>query len=275
MSRPRWARWTRCGGAGKLLSNLKAEVKPDDRVIAWGGSQGGHAALFSSLYAPYYAPEYTITAVVALVPPANLKGQVEAALAAFSDGTVATTAAAVSHGRWYGHETLLPKLLTDTAPNHIVKLFPSLMDTVCSVDEKKYKITQVSDLFTSGSIDAVGTKATWAGYETWKCLFSENSLSYSSVKPKIYPPTLFQVSELDTLVNPVVQRKSFDQLCTAGYQLEYLECKGAAHSKGAIWSLQEQFEWVRQRLLGKPLTQVCKRGPAICCTGSDKGPCAP
>ena len=44
----------------------------DQRVIPWGGSQGGHAALFCELIAPYYAPEFEIPAVLALIPPTNL-----------------------------------------------------------------------------------------------------------------------------------------------------------------------------------------------------------
>jgi acetyl esterase/lipase len=260
--------------AGKVISSLKAPVQPDDRVIVWGGSQGGHAALFSTLYAPYYAPQYTVTATVALIPPANLVRQTEAALKNLTSSTTALAGAVVAQSRWYGVQSQLANVLTDTAPNNLLTALPALMDTKCSVKKSDFTINAVSDIFTTGVIDAV-TNKNWVGYEQWKCMAAENSLPDSSVKPKSYPPTFFVVSENDTLVNSSVQRVSFDELCTAGYQLEYLECKGASHTKGAIWSLPEQFAWVRDRLDGKPLTNVCKRGAATCCSLSDKPPCSP
>lgn len=55
-------------------------------------------------------------------------------------------------------------------------------------------------------------------------------------------------------------------------RLEYIECQGASHTQGAIWSLPEQFSWVRDRLDGKPLTKVCQRGVATCCSLSDEPP---
>lgn len=260
--------------ADKVMSEVKAPVESEGRVIVWGGSQGGHAALFSALYAPYYAPEYKITATVALIPPANLLRQTEAALTNLTSSTIALAGAVVAQSRWYGVESQLANVLTDVAPNNFLTALPALMDTKCSVDQKDYTINGVGDIFTAGVIDALVTQGTWAGYEQWKCMAEANSLPESSVKPKEHPPTLFVVSELDTLVNPTVQRVSFDQLCTAGYQLEYIECQGASHTQGALWSLPEQFAWVRDRLDGKPLTNVCQRGAASCCSLSDKPPCA-
>jgi len=259
--------------AGKLLAEVGAQVQPERRVVLWGGSQGGHAALVSALYAPYYAPEFEVAATVAVVPPASIKRQTVAAMTTLSAATVAISAATIAQSRWYGVESQLGDVLTDLAPNHLLTALPSLMDTQCSVSDETFTINSVSDVFTAGALDAIGIKGDWVGYEQWKCMAEANSLPDSPVKPKLHPPTLFVVSELDQLVNPKMQRGTFDLLCGAGYQAEYLECQGAGHTEGALWSLPEQFAWVRDRLAGKPLTKVCQRGAPTCCSGSTKPPC--
>lgn len=258
----------------KVLAAEQTPVRPDGRLIVWGGSQGGHAALFSTHYAPYYLSDYQVTATVALVPPINLLAQTKAALSSLNKGTTAAAAVMVGQARWYGMETRLAEVLTDVAPNNIASKLPTLMDSECSVSDKDFDIKAVGDVHTTAAINAIVTAGDWKGFEDWRCVLAASSLPDSPVKPKGYPPLLVVVSENDTLVNSSAQRPSFDALCAAGYQAEYLECKGAGHTQGAIWSLTEQFAWVADRLAGKPLTNVCKRGPAVCCSGTDK-PCTP
>lgn len=56
-----------------------AHLQP--RVILWGQSQGGHAALFAASMAPVYAPELALAAVVAEAPPTDLAGMYTTLLA--------------------------------------------------------------------------------------------------------------------------------------------------------------------------------------------------
>lgn len=259
-------------GAGKILTEVGAKVKPDRRVLMWGASQGGHATFFSMLYAPYYAPEFTVAGALALIAPPNVKAQVEASLASYTDSSAISAAAVTALSRWYCITEPLDQVLTNTAPHHFSKLFPQLMDSECSFDQSKYKVTQINELFTDKFI-AAAKGGSWQGYDTWSCILAENSLPSSSVKPKNHPPVLYVVAENDELVHASQQRISFDLLCQEGYQMEYLECKGANHVQGGTWSLSEQFDWAADRLAGKPLTQACKRSAAVCCKGSDKAPC--
>ena len=259
--------------AGSLVKELSKQVTADPRVVAWGASQGGHATLAALLYAPYYAAEYTMTGGLALIPPADVQGQTVAALLAFNDATVGVAGTAVSLARWYGHQGKLDEVLTDTDPYHLAKELPKLMDTECGMDKKKYNLQKVADVFTGTFVDAA-TQKSWLGFETWRCMFAENSFTATSVKRKGAPPVLFVVGEKDELVNPAVQRKSFDALCTAGYDMDYIECKGADHVSGALWSLPEQFAWVEDRLAGKARgSGACKRTQPVCCKGTTKGPC--
>lgn len=267
------ASWDSVRAGLKVLAGESTAVSADGQVIPWGGSQGGHAALAAVLYGPYYAAEYSIPAAVALIPPADLVTQAQIGLSAFSDTTMALAAAITALARWYGQESKLSEVLTDAAPNNFASTLAKNMDSECRFD-KTYSATKVSEIYTAGLIDAAAVKKTWKGYETWRCLLAENSITRSSVKAKVFPPTLFVVSEKDTLVQPASQRPAFDTLCQQGHKLEYIECKDAKHTEGAVWSLPEQFAWVEDRLAGKPLANPCKRSAAVCCKGTTKGPCA-
>src|SRR2546421_3531516 len=49
------------------------ELTLDKRVVAWGYSQGGHAALWTGIVGPRYAPDLEILGVAAIAPVANVK----------------------------------------------------------------------------------------------------------------------------------------------------------------------------------------------------------
>jgi pimeloyl-ACP methyl ester carboxylesterase len=66
------------GEARAALDSVRAarqmsELKLDKRVVVWGHSQGGHAALWTGIVGPRYAPQLEILGVVAIAPAANIK----------------------------------------------------------------------------------------------------------------------------------------------------------------------------------------------------------
>src|SRR5215510_6852511 len=54
-----------------------SELTLDQRMVVWGYSQGGHAALWSGIVGPRYAPELEILGVAAIAPAANIKSILE------------------------------------------------------------------------------------------------------------------------------------------------------------------------------------------------------
>ena len=50
-----------------------SELTLDKRMVVWGYSQGGHAALWTGIVAPRYAPDLEILGVAAIAPAANIK----------------------------------------------------------------------------------------------------------------------------------------------------------------------------------------------------------
>jgi pimeloyl-ACP methyl ester carboxylesterase len=66
------------GEARAALDSVRAarqmsEVMLDSRMVVWGHSQGGHAALWTGIVGPRYAPDLEIRGVVAIAPAANIK----------------------------------------------------------------------------------------------------------------------------------------------------------------------------------------------------------
>src|SRR5258705_8140817 len=66
------------GEARATLDSIRAarqmsELTLDKRMVVWGYSQGGHAALWTGVVGPRYAPDLEILGVVAIAPAANFK----------------------------------------------------------------------------------------------------------------------------------------------------------------------------------------------------------
>jgi pimeloyl-ACP methyl ester carboxylesterase len=66
------------GEARAALDSVRAarqmsELRLDKRMVVWGHSQGGHAALWTGIVGPRYAPDLEILGVAAIAPAANIK----------------------------------------------------------------------------------------------------------------------------------------------------------------------------------------------------------
>src|SRR6476469_9406435 len=66
------------GEARATLDSVRAarqmsELTLDQRIVVWGYSQGGHAALWTGIVGPRYAPDLEILGVAAIAPAANVK----------------------------------------------------------------------------------------------------------------------------------------------------------------------------------------------------------
>jgi len=66
------------GEARAALDSVRAarqmsELTLDKRMVIWGYSQGGHAALWTGIVGPRYAPDLEILGIAAIAPAANVK----------------------------------------------------------------------------------------------------------------------------------------------------------------------------------------------------------
>ncbi len=227
-----------------------ASAKPGDVVVV-GGSQGGHAAAFVNRYLPHYAPELTIKGSVWDVPPTDVLGQALPALSEWRNATKNMIAASTTYDSWY-----------QSAPGGLSSAFLAPYDT--SVPAALTESCSPSNAFTGATRETLFTPAfLTAGQQPD---FGENSLPTTSVPKQDSIPSMFLLGENDELVDNVVERASFQKLCTQGHVLEYLECAGASHAKPLTYALDQWLDFLEDRLANKPVTGTCVVKPAETCT---------
>jgi len=271
------ASWDALRAAVRLLPDQAPAVTLDARVVLFGGSQGGHAALFVDRYAPWYAPEFAMLASAPLTAPADLIGETDAAVRTFGPPTEALSAALLALSRWYGLDDRVAEVLRDEAPGYYASTLRATMDAAdgaCSLDLEALGATSVGDVFQAGFVEAVKA-GTWAGYEDWRCLLAENSIITTSVPRANDTPTLSVLSGADELEAIPAERAARVTMCAQGYDLTEIECVGASHTQGMAWDVVEIFGWLNDRLAGKPQTDACTHPAPKCCAGSPAEVCVP
>lgn len=234
-----------------------SNVTPGD-VVVMGGSQGGHAAAFVNRYAPHYAPELVIKGSVWDVPPTDLLGQSKPALAATTNATKNMIAATAALESWYGASA---NGLAAAFLSPYDKDIPTALTSGCSPGDALKGATRET-IFTPAYLSASGPPA------PYDCYLAENSLPTTSIPKLDSVPSLFLLGEKDELVDNVVERASFEKLCTQGIVLEYLECAGASHTKPLTYAFDQWLGFLEDRLAGKPLGGTCVVKPAETCTST-------
>ena len=228
-----------------LLAEIPTPVVPDATTILWGGSQGGHAAFSVDRLIPYYAPELDVVGMVALVPPTDLNAQAVYATTTLNEASGALPGMMTSLSRWHNQFDALSSALQSEGPVNFPEEIPQLMDTSCDFSSFADGVDSLDDIYTPSFL---AEQDDFLNATTWGCILRRNSILDTDIPLKSATPTLFQISQLDTLVDANSERKGFEKLCAQGYRLHFLECADAGHTQGALWSLPEQLSFIRARL---------------------------
>ena len=264
--------WDAVRAARVALRDAGETVGAGVRVVPWGVSQGGHAALFASLVAPYYAPEFEVPAVLSLVVPADLVAHMRHNVEALRPGTGLFATSLVMMHLWYGEQVPLAAALANAAPWFLADqattlLFPT---EVCEIDvDFDPNTITIEDVFAE-NFRALVVDDAWDALEPWSCFYRENTPATTSVPALGFPPAFVVLGEHDTLVDGAVNRPGLQALCDRGWPLDILSCAGADHVSAALWSLPEQFAWLADRLAGVPLpdAETCTFAPPAGCAGA-------
>ncbi len=234
-------------------------VTASAQTLLWGASEGGFAAFWADRYAPHYAPELEITAVVAAVPPTDTTALTAYATSGISPATGALAAALATGHDWYELEEPLSEVLVSPWD---VDLKPILLES-CSFSDFD-DISKVEDVYTpairdalaDGNIDDIGN---------WGCMLEQATLHSSVIERLNDTPILVTLGELDDLVYTPTVRDDIPTLCEQGYDIEVVECAGAGHTDGAIYSLRYQRDWAFARLADKDLGETCVISDPVDC----------
>jgi hypothetical protein len=247
-----------------LGEQLGLAATPDpDRIVAWGASQGGHAALFVDRYAAGYAPEVAPMAVVATIPPTDLKALSVRGVTEYVETTAGLAGAAVATARWYQGGVDLSEALQDPFSD----ILPDAMDTLCDdFGQVAADIDEVSDVWRDEFVTAL-IAGDWDSVQPWDCYMDESSIVTSPVPYVSTAPVLLVTGEDDDLAWAPAARDDVQPMCDLGYEVQHVECAGADHVSAAVDSLPVQLEWIEARLEGEPVQGACIVTDAAACDG--------
>jgi pimeloyl-ACP methyl ester carboxylesterase len=203
------------GEARAALDSVRAarqlsELTLDRRMVVWGYSQGGHAALWTGIVAPCYAPDLEIRGVVAIAPATNIEKIL--AMNVEADKRFGPYLA-LSYSRFYPdikfEQAVRPEALD--AAGQIVNLCCFLPP------EDQERIAALSATFEGPALATSSNKALQARIEQ------------NTPDGPIQAPVVIAQGLSDIVVPPSATDAYVDERCAAGQQLEYWTFAGRDH----------------------------------------------
>jgi pimeloyl-ACP methyl ester carboxylesterase len=203
------------GEARATLDSVRAarqmpELTLDKRMVVWGYSQGGHAALWTGIVGPHYAPDLEILGVVAIAPGANIKTIL--AMNVEMDKLFGPYLA-LSYSRFYPDITFAQALRPEAldAARQIVNL--------CSFvpPEDLERIEALAATFDGPALATSSNKAL------------EARLEQNTPDGLIKAPVVITQGLSDSVVPPTATDAYVEERCAVGQRLEYWTFAGRDH----------------------------------------------
>ena len=239
-------------------STLAARIDRD-KIVYWGWSEGGFAALQSDRYAPSYAPDYAPVGVIAAVPPVDIVGQIDAGMDGLSPATQADALILHLAAAWYRYDGLDEVLQPD-----IAAALPAEASASCTTYPTLAAAPSVEAIYTP---DFLATVRAGERFDPWTCFLEQSSLPNPDVPYVGTAPVLLITGESDTLVPAAPVRAAIPALCDEGYTLQHIECAGLEHGEAPVMTLQDQIGWMDARMRGEPADEGCGVTSPVTCNG--------
>ncbi len=236
------------GEARAALDSVRAarkmsELTLDKRVVVWGYSQGGHAALWTGIVGPRYAPDLEILGVAAIAPAANI-GKILAMNVAVDKRFGAYLAWAYS--RFYPditfEQALRPEALD--AARQIINLCDFLPA------EESERLEALAATFDGPALATSSNKALQARIEQ------------NTPDGPIKAPVVIAQGLSDNVVPPAATDAYVEERCSTGQSLEYWTFAGRDHFTIALPGapLEELLiRWTTARFANEPPASGCVR----------------
>ncbi len=221
-----------------------------ERIIVWGASEGGFAALTTDRYFPHYAPEFQTLATIATTPVTDLLKLAQYSVSVFAPASAGVIGAELTLNQWYETNADLSTMLKPE--------FTSIQDTMyasCDDFGAIDDVESLDELLQQGFID--GVLANDGSAPPWDCFLNDNDL-----KGKIpwirTAPTYIVTAELDDLAWAPPVHDDIPLLCDQGYEIVHQQCADSGHVDGSLDSLGDQWDWLQARINGEALVNVCQ-----------------
>jgi acetyl esterase/lipase len=234
--------------ARSVLDSVRAarqlnDVELEERIVVWGHSQGGHAALWTGILAPEYAPDVDVIGVAALSPAAALQPLMAAA-----------------------KDRLVGRILGSYVMSAYDAIYPDV-DFDDYVRAPARILARATARRCLSGPEALVSVATAVGRESW---FSRDPsegalgvrLAENTPNRPIETPLMVGQGLDDPLVRTLDQRRFVDEICSAGRQVEYHTYDGFGHVdlvlERASPLIDDLLAWTRERLDGLPPQPGCR-----------------
>lgn len=195
------------GEARAALDSVRAarqmpELTLDKRMVIWGYSQGGHAALWTGIVGPRYAPDLEILGVAAIAAPANIRNALAMNLEA--DKRFGPYLA-LSYGRFYPDITFEQAIRPEALD--AARQIPSLCCFLPPEDAER--IQALAATFDGPALATSSNKALQARIEQ------------NTADRPMQAPVVIAQGLSDNVVPPSVTDAYVEERCAAGQRLEY------------------------------------------------------
>jgi pimeloyl-ACP methyl ester carboxylesterase len=221
------------------------ELTLDNRVVVWGHSQGGHAALWTGQIAPAYAPDINIMGVAAIAPASDLGGLLRRA-----------------QGTWFGN-LIAALLITAYSQVYPDVSFEELVTPAAQRDvqfiAERCAIPVGPDAEVLMATAAQLPSPLFSGDPTTGA-FGQH-LDENTPNEPIAAPLLVAQGLADTAVLPDVQEAWVHARCDAGQVLTYRTYAGRDHGGIVVPDspmLADLLVWTRDRLAGSVPPSACE-----------------
>jgi acetyl esterase/lipase len=211
------------------------------RFIAWGHSQGGHAALFTGQLAGEYAPELELSGVAAIAPATNLAVLLKDDLGERA-GRILGAYAVWSWSRIFG-----ASLEGVVLPGHIRSIEKVAGDCLETFEEVVHVGLDSLGLPSNVLLEAAFSE------DPWKGLLEENRPGQAPPGAPLY---VAQGSE-DRIVRPSVTADFVGGLCRDGVRVQYEIFPGVDHMRSGRVSATAAIQWMRDRFDGVGAPSTC------------------
>jgi hypothetical protein len=231
-----------------VREEIELDIDPQKLVI-WGASEGGYAALMSDRYLPYYAPEFSSVATVAAIPATDPLALAQHGVQEFGPTTVGILGAQVTQNQWYKGDRDLEEVMY----SELAVMIEDLMGTQCGDFDVFEEMSTPEDVFVSSYIEGILSGDLFP----WTCYLQENSILGTPVSFVRAAPTLIVTAEEDDLAIAAPVHRDIEAMCLLGYEIEHLQCAGLGHVDGGLDTIGVQWDWIQRQLQGDVLANTC------------------
>jgi len=211
------------------------------RFVAWGHSQGGHAALFAGQLARRYAPDLALVGVAAIAPATELRTLLK------DDFSERVGRILAAYALWSWSEVFGAPLTAAVYPSAIPGIERVARDCV-ETEGEGYRV----------GLDSIEMGNSFLLPEAfdegpWRRLLDENRPGGETIGAPIY---VAQGTD-DAVVRPSVTADFVHGLCGRGEVVRYEELPGAGHMRAARVSASSAIQWMEARIEGRTAPSTC------------------